>query len=55
MDEVNARRLTALIYREYLDPGYLVPPDKIVIADINELASRAACLASSFTPAPATG
>lgn len=29
-DEVNARRLTALIYREYLGAGYLVPkPDKI--------------------------
>src|SRR5205807_2443622 len=24
-DEVDARRLTALIYREYLDPHYLVP------------------------------
>lgn len=36
-DEVAARRLTALIYREYLDPGYLVPkPDKLVAADINE-------------------
>ena len=36
-DEVNARRLTALVYREYLDPGYLVPkPDKPVVADINE-------------------
>jgi plastocyanin len=35
--EVNARRLTALIYREYLDPGYLIPkPDKLVLADINE-------------------
>src|ERR1700731_1618375 len=29
-DEVAARRLTALIYREYLDPGYLVA------ADVNE-------------------
>ncbi len=37
LDEVNARRLTALIYREYLDPQYLVPkPDKLVAADINE-------------------
>jgi hypothetical protein len=37
IDEVNARRLTALIYREYLDPDWLIPkPDKIVIADINE-------------------
>jgi plastocyanin len=36
-DEVAARRLTALIYREYLDPGYLVPkPDKLVAADVNE-------------------
>jgi len=35
--EVNARKLTALVYREYLDPTYLVPkPDKIVLADINE-------------------
>jgi plastocyanin len=37
VDEVNARRLTALIYREYLDPDWLIPkPDKIVVADINE-------------------
>jgi len=36
-DEVAARRLTALIYREYLDPEYLVPkPDKLVAADVNE-------------------
>jgi plastocyanin len=36
-DEVAARRLTALIYREYLDPQYLIPkPDKLVAADINE-------------------
>src|SRR6266851_3795186 len=36
-DEVTARRLTALIYREYLDPQYLVPkPDKLIAADINE-------------------
>jgi FtsP/CotA-like multicopper oxidase with cupredoxin domain len=36
-DEIAARRLTALIYREYLDPKYLVPkPDKLVAADINE-------------------
>jgi FtsP/CotA-like multicopper oxidase with cupredoxin domain len=36
-DEVNARRLTALIYREYLDPNWLLPkPDKLVAADINE-------------------
>ena len=32
-----ARRLTALIYREYLDPQYLIPkPDKLVAADVNE-------------------
>ncbi len=37
LDEVNARRLTALIYREYLDSHYLIPkPDKLVAADINE-------------------
>jgi plastocyanin len=36
-DEVAARRLTALIYREYLDPQYLVPkPDKLIAADVNE-------------------
>lgn len=36
-DEVAARRLTALIYREYLDPQYLVPkPDKLVASDVNE-------------------
>src|SRR5215470_18010373 len=36
-DEVNSRRLTALIYREYLDSHYLVPkPDKIVVPDVNE-------------------
>src|SRR5918994_1845248 len=36
-DEVNARRLNALIYREYLDPQFLVPkPDKLILADINE-------------------
>jgi plastocyanin len=36
-DEVGARRLTALIYREYLDHQYLVPkPDKLVAADVNE-------------------
>ena len=37
LSEVNARSLTALVYREYLDPDYLVPkPDKIVQADVNE-------------------
>ena len=36
-DEVAARRLTALIYREYMDPQYLIPkPDKLVAADVNE-------------------
>jgi hypothetical protein len=35
--EVDARRLTALVYREYLDANFLVPkPDKLVLADINE-------------------
>lgn len=35
--EVTARTLNALVYREYLDPNYLIPkPDKIVQADINE-------------------
>src|SRR5437868_11529798 len=35
--EVDARRLNALVYREYLDPGFLVPkPDKLVLTDINE-------------------
>src|SRR5712691_7032934 len=37
LSEVNARRLTALVYREYLDPNYLIPkPDKLVVADVNE-------------------
>ncbi|HEU4539683.1 MAG TPA: galactose oxidase-like domain-containing protein [Jiangellaceae bacterium] len=37
LSEVNARRLNALVYREYLDPDYLVPkPDKLVPADVNE-------------------
>ena len=36
-EEVNARRLTALVYREYLDADFLFPkPDKLVLADINE-------------------
>lgn len=35
--EVEARAMTAIVYREYLDPDYLVPkPDKLVQADINE-------------------
>ena len=37
LSEVNARSLTALVYREYLDPDYLIPkPDKLVQADVNE-------------------
>ena len=36
-DEIDARRLNALVYREYLDAAYLIPkPDKLVVADINE-------------------
>ena len=35
--EVMARGLTALVYREYEDPGYLIPKaDKLIEADINE-------------------
>lgn len=35
--EVKARSLTALVYREYLDPGYTLPKvDKIILNDINE-------------------
>src|SRR5437867_4093097 len=35
--EVNARALSALVYREYLDSAYTIPkPDKIVLADVNE-------------------
>ena len=35
--EIQARSLTAVVYREYLDSGYLVPkPDKLILADINE-------------------
>lgn len=35
--EIEARSLTAVVYREYLDSGYLVPkPDKLILADINE-------------------
>ena len=37
LSEINARRLTALTYREYLDPDFLIPkPDKLILADINE-------------------
>ena len=35
--EVQARSLTALTYREYLDPNHLLPKtSKLVEADINE-------------------
>jgi FtsP/CotA-like multicopper oxidase with cupredoxin domain len=35
--EINSRTLTALIYREYLDPGYTIPkPDKLISTDVNE-------------------
>ena len=35
--EIDARALTAVVYREYLDSGYLIPkPDKLLAADINE-------------------
>jgi FtsP/CotA-like multicopper oxidase with cupredoxin domain len=35
--EVEARRLNAVIYREYLDASYLIPKtDKLVLADVNE-------------------
>src|SRR5688500_20383788 len=35
--EIDARAVPAVIYREYLDSGYLIPkPDKLIAADINE-------------------
>lgn len=35
--EIDARSLTAVVYREYLDSGYLIPkPEKLIAADINE-------------------
>jgi plastocyanin len=35
--EIDARSLTAVTYREYLDSGYLIPkPDKLIAADVNE-------------------
>jgi plastocyanin len=35
--EIDARAVEAVIYREYLDPDYLIPKvDKLVEADINE-------------------
>jgi hypothetical protein len=37
LSEVNARSVDAVVYREYLDAGYLVPkPDRLVLADVNE-------------------
>src|SRR5262245_4083445 len=37
LSEVNARRVDALVYREYLDPDYLIPkPDKLIVTDVNE-------------------
>ena len=35
--EIDARAVPAVIYREYLDSGYLIPkPDKLIAADVNE-------------------
>gem|GEM_PF-1348296 len=35
--EIQARSLDAVIYREYLDSGYIIPKtDKLIAADINE-------------------
>ncbi len=35
--EIDARTVPAVVYREYLDSGYLIPkPDKLIAADINE-------------------
>ena len=35
--EIDARRLDAIVYREYLDSAYLIPkPDRLILADINE-------------------
>jgi plastocyanin len=35
--EIDARALPAVVYREYLDSGYLIPkPDKLILADVNE-------------------
>lgn len=35
--EIDARSLPAVVYREYLDSGYLIPkPDKLIAADVNE-------------------
>lgn len=36
-DEIAATLLDALVYREYLDPGYTTPrTDKLIAADVNE-------------------
>ena len=35
--EIEAREVPAVVYREYLDSGYLIPkPDKLIAADVNE-------------------
>lgn len=35
--EIEARAVPAVVYREYLDSGYLIPkPDKLIAADVNE-------------------
>ena len=35
--EINARAVDAVIYREYLDSGYIIPKtDRLIAADINE-------------------
>ena len=35
--EIDARAVPAVVYREYLDSGYLIPkPDKLIAADVNE-------------------
>ncbi|HEV7474127.1 MAG TPA: galactose oxidase-like domain-containing protein [Pyrinomonadaceae bacterium] len=35
--EIDARRVDAIVYREYLDSAYLIPkPDRLIRADINE-------------------
>jgi FtsP/CotA-like multicopper oxidase with cupredoxin domain len=35
--EIEARSLSPLVYREYLDPGFSIPkPDKLIATDINE-------------------
>jgi hypothetical protein len=36
VSEVNTRRLTAVVYREYLDPNYRLPkPDSLVLDRIS--------------------